>query len=533
MKIKRTLALVIAAIMVLAALPAMTITTMAASDTPGIWDTFRAATDYREGTNPETGEPYTYKPAAGYMYTEEGLVNVPANYENTTVFTTTQTKEKQNLQDGVYMQFRVDEFSYGGETGKADQWIAVTLWDAQQPSPSSKKSGSGWVALMRMPGNGATGGVTGWNEIAKSEENPEGAWGGTGEMQVTPVMKNDKETYTFEVTYSVANGYDVKFNGASIPGSETISNHLNSLDESGHFYVGVTLYSTVKGGKGAVSILKYGTSASDATVPEGSDSKPAEENINVPAAEIADQSTIEENMPAYFFDASNTSDPGAHHCEITPQGDNSFHVVGNEGMSSVFMTASVPRTVSYAAEDFPIVAILTRNYMPEGGTIWYSAGDVMIGNNDYTAQWSWYDGLMFGENMEYALATVDLTDCWEGRINGLRIDFNGMIYEGDNVFDVCYIGFFRSVDEAVAYNATRLEAMGVSSVPVTEPSYEEVTDPNEDETNGETNANTGDASGETQPIEGDDKGCASVMGAGSAALILSAAMAAVVLKKKD
>ena len=70
MNIKRILALIICAVMLLTMFPVAMLTTGAA-DIEGDWTTYRSADEYE---TPEEGEePIIYKPEAGYEYTSEGL----------------------------------------------------------------------------------------------------------------------------------------------------------------------------------------------------------------------------------------------------------------------------------------------------------------------------------------------------------------------------------------------------------------------------------------------------------------------------
>ena len=90
---KKVLALLIAAMMIVSMIPVMAITASAA-DVEGYWTTYRSATDYEE---PEEDEEPAYKPAPGFEYTSEGFHMTTADYTSTTPFGTIQSKDKPLL----------------------------------------------------------------------------------------------------------------------------------------------------------------------------------------------------------------------------------------------------------------------------------------------------------------------------------------------------------------------------------------------------------------------------------------------------
>ncbi len=540
---RRFIAMLVAVIMVLSMIPAMSFTASAA-DIEGDWDTFRSGTNYKEPElDPETGEMKvpTYTPAPGYQYTSEGFVCIPASYENTTPFMTVQSKETQPIKEGVYMEFRIDDYAYGGPDGSADHWVSVSLWSQQKIAPGNVKHGEGWLSLNRMPGNGAATGMESYNTVAYDPDTDTAGQFipiGGGTSKAPQVDDEGREIWTFEVTFDGTN-YDCLLNGVSYGAQAVMTENLNRIDPNGEFYVGITLYSNVKNGAASISILKYGNTKSNATIPVGSDSKEPEENMFEPYAEIADPSTVEANMPCFMVDATTNTSLGGGQMESVALGDNAFRI--EPLAAACFVTFSPKRSVSYDAKDFPVVAMLLRNYLSDGGSMYYSAGEIMSGNPNYLIGWSVWDGEFYGEDEEYNLVLVDLTDMWEGRINSARFDFGNV--SPDDPFDICYVGFFRNIDEAIAYNETRLIELGVSTAPVTEAPTEEATEAptvEGDDTSAPVDGTTAEdgtgasADGTTANTEGETKaeetGCASVI-VGSGA-ILMAACAAFVLRKK-
>ena len=130
---RKLLSLFVCAVMLLAMIPVATLSSGAA-EVEGDWMTYRQANDYNE-PDPDTGEEPAYRPAPGYHYTDEGFSTKPADYTGTSPFMTVQSKEKHGLKDGLYLKFRIDDFSYKGPDGNSDEWIALSLWDSQKVAP--------------------------------------------------------------------------------------------------------------------------------------------------------------------------------------------------------------------------------------------------------------------------------------------------------------------------------------------------------------------------------------------------------------
>ena len=155
MNTKRIIALIICAVMLLTMIPVVALTSGAA-EVEGMWTTYRNASDYDDPdeTTEEGEDPPIYKPEAGYTYTDEGFSIVPADFTGFTPQVSIMTKEKQSVKDGIYLQFRVDDYVYDGGTG-ADQWIALSLTTGEKVAPGATDYGGGWLTLIRGNGNGA------------------------------------------------------------------------------------------------------------------------------------------------------------------------------------------------------------------------------------------------------------------------------------------------------------------------------------------------------------------------------------------
>ena len=127
---------------------------------------------------------------------------------------------------------------------------------------------------------------------------------------------------------------------------------------------------------------------------------------------------------------------------------------------------------------------------------------------------------------------VDLEGMGEGRLNGLRIDFNGIDIVNEPEFELCYMGCFRSEEEAEAYGRVYL---GLSSDDATTPDSEEETAASGEETMTSLGNDVTDTPGTSSTTEAStepaNSGCGSVMGFGLVALITLAG--AYLFKKKD
>ena len=549
---KKLIALIIAAVMILSMIPVMAISTSAADD--GMWTTYRGAGNYPaiDDEPDEPGEETVYPPEAGYEYTSEGFSVIQPDWTGVGPFTTVSTVEAINLKDGLYLEFRVDDYQYGGEIG-ADHWICLTLntgktEDGATPGteagqktgkvqPGDTAYGGGWLTLLRGVGDGN---VTSLPHLTDPKtEDFGGTFVNVGTVSTTATLDDaGREINTLEVVWN-GSEYEIKVNGVVQPGQAQTTAMLEKLAPDGNLFVGITMMDGLKGGTAGLTITKFGTSASDATKPVGSGSKQPEEN-NLVEAPIADPSTVEPNMPAILWNPDTYNLKSGNNCTFTALGDNTWRCTATE--SAVFFSLNAKRSWSYDATDFPVFGIMVKNLWIDSGTLWYAAGEIPGATNGYTLPFSIYDGEFFGEDEEYIFVPVDLTDMWEGRFNSIRLDF-AMADESVREFDLCFAGMFRSEAEAYAYANAWLAQGGVETKDpdaTEEPEEDTTADPAEDTTaapadgettaapaDGETTAATNDT---TAPTE--EKGCGAVVGFGAVA-VLAAAAAAVALKKKD
>ena len=532
---KKLICLAIAAIMILSMIPVMAISTSAAVE--GDWNVLRNPQTYEDEAKGEI-----VVPAPGYEYTSEGLMTISPDFSNYTPFFTVQTKLAQSLKDGIYLEFRVDDYPYGGEDGAADHWLSFNLSDRENVAPGNIDFGNNWLCLIRGAGEGSAA-VQSF-VTTKTTEEAVGSFGHKGDVNATvPMDAEGRETYSLEITYDGTN-YDIKVCGVSVMGAADITAKLNEWNANGEFFVGITVHAGVKDASAGITVTKFGTSADSATVPVGDDSRQPEDNKLV-FGELIDPTTIPENTPALMWDATMTSfknDPQGVDLKLTAQGDNSYHLEA-VGPAPYFQW-SIKSELTVNQSDFPVFAMLMKNFWGDQGGIYYCSGDIMSCRDDYKIDWSIYDeGCQFyGEDDEYILVVVDMAalelidETNSGRIHNIRPFFS--VTDTTDLemcqWDMCYMGYFRSIEEAQAYTAARLNMEATTEEPTEEkteaPTDDTTAAPDIDTTAapeaGETTA-TPDA-GETTAAE--KSGCSSVIGF-SAVAILAAAAAAVALKK--
>ncbi len=480
---KRIFCALLCAVVLAGLIPATALTASAAT-VEGDWTTYRFASEYCDDTCDHESEACYYRPEAGYKYTAEGFTVIPADYTNTTPRLSVMSKDARPLKEGIYLKFRVDDYSYDGGRD-ADQWIALTLTTEYKAEPGSLDYGGGWMTLIRGKGDGVFS-----ISPCLTDPNTDDALGsfvgvGTG-GGTAPRDNQGREIYTLEVTWD-GSAYEMKLNGTPVPGSAETTKLLEKLDPNGEFFVGIQMHSSVKDGTAALTILEFGTNEANATTPVGNDSKAAEENCGFGYEEIRDPSTVPANQPAIRWSPDTYNLKDGKNCAFEVLGDNTWHVEVTD--LNAYFNLTPKRNWSYNAEDFPVFGILLRNFWSGSGTLWYSAGDIVLPENGHTVSYLVYDGEFYGEDEEYVFIPIDLSDLWTGRINNIRLDF---VIGDENAreFDICFAGMFRDKDEAYAYAHDWLayvnplpdetsaypgqDCPGAPTEPPTEPPYEPV-----------------------------------------------------------
>lgn len=452
---KRLLCALLCAVLLAGLIPAAALT--ASAEIPeGLWTTYRFANEYCDDDCEHTDDEYgacDYRPEAGYKYTAEGFTVVPANYVNSTPQLSVMSKEAQPVKEGIYLKFRVDDYAYDGGLG-ADQWIALTLTTEEKVWPGSLDFGGGWMTLIRGKGDGICSMIPHLTDPNTEESLGSLTSVGTG-GNTAPRDNQGREIYTLEVTWD-GSAYEMKLNGTPIPGSAETTALLEKLNPEGEFFVGIQMQSTVKDGTAALTILQYGTCEANATTPVGDDSKGAEEHCGLGFVDILEPPTVPVNQPAILWNPDTYDLPWVENGIVsrvksqagTHVDDYTWRVVLTDHRPSVYVKAE--HSLSYAAEDFPVVGILFYNMWMDTGSLEYAAGDVLSTTEANRIAFSVYDGRFYGADEEYVFIPIDLTGLWSGRINALRVELNHM-EDCSASFELCFMGMFRNKDEAYAY----------------------------------------------------------------------------------
>lgn len=441
MKIKRVFLWILCAVMALTVIPAIAVTVGATAPVEGDWITYRFANEYPDEGD-EADETVIYKPNAGYTYTEEGFSVIAPDFTDITPAVSFQSKEKVNLKNGVYLQFRIDEYSYGG-TNDADHWIAPVITTEQKAAPGNVNYGGGWLTLIRGNGDGNFSSLVHMTDPTRKTFQHIGTRNGT-----VPMDDEGREIYTLSITWDTHwETYKIMLNGVEQPGAAQTTALLEKLSPSGEFYVGVNIHSGVQSGTAACTILKYGTSEATATTPVGNDRADPEKNQFVQAP-IADPNTVPANTPAILWSPETYRLTNGNNINFTVQDDLTWKAVATD--FAVYWEFAAKNDWSYDAGDFPVFGILLKSFRPNDGTCWYCAGEIMSPQNNCTKPFYSNAGQYLDEAGEYIFIPIDLRGVWHGRINLVRLAFD-MYDPLSRTFGICFAGMFRSEAEAYSY----------------------------------------------------------------------------------
>ena len=486
---------------------------------------------------------------AGYEYTADGLHIISPNFAGQNPWVRFVSKSKIDLKEGVYMEIRIDEYNYT----PGDRWLNVMFWDQQLMTPGDSNYGEGAQFLLRpnqQAGTNYTG--TAW------------ATGGFNQLKNVftehpmDVREDEKHYLNVALSWDEANStYVYTVNGVSAP-ADFITYMNEKFGEDSEAYVGFCFQHNTAGENISCTMTKFGTSAETATTPAGDDSKaPIDNSTNFVAAPVVENPTFEAGKPGILMNAdlenSDTYDiPGAAMGEtLTVNADGTMKVVAKNSATSTG-TWLVQNATSYAIEDLPIAMMVTRNlctcseedladnngicYASEESDVYLMTGEKLSADNNCMtyAEVSW-DAYVIGEDtyLSVMLDASDMGEIFSGRINGVRFDFKGVdvTTPGANTFDICFVAFFATVEDANEYFEAYLTSLGWEDPNAgadEETTEEETTVAGEDE----TTVAGGNNSGSTEtPAK---KGCKGVVGFGAVAVVAVATVAGFVsFKKKE
>ena len=518
---KKFLTVLLAMSMVIASMTLLAVPA-SADIVEGDWVTSRAGDAYEEDVT-------DYTPAAGYKYTPDGFQTIAPDFTNCNPYVQAHTRIAYNLKapnadengNALSVKFTVQDFAYGGEYNNKDEWIAITLNSDPVVTQGNPKYGSGLCILIRGAGNGA---ATGQPHYSDKENNQFQLF---TQGQISPTL-NDKEQeeYYFSIKHD---GTKYVMNLCGVEFSDTEGNLDRILDEqcAEGAYLGITLMTTVSETPASFIITEF-----QGQVPFGEDTAEPETNVKS-FAEIADSSTVAAGQPAVIWDGK-----GEFYDKISIS--NADYTVQENGIVSLKATSTTPyisfnikNDISYEASDFPIIVALTKNCAAFDGQMYYYSGRTLGANADCLMDII-YDEYDFGEG--WGMSVLDLNEDpeWEGRMNGMRLDFLEVDYTDEEAasFDVAYFAAFRTEEEAVEYAKSYLIALlgklpETTEKPTEEPTTEAPT--TEEKTNAPTEETPSD---EVTTGADENTGCKAFAAAPVVALIAVLSVA-FVAKKKD
>ncbi len=486
---KKILSVLLAAAMLVTALVVVALPVSAAR---GDWSVYTIKSQ-------DLGLLPTLKDIAGYEYTEEGLKMIPGEWESSSPYATFQTTNTWDITQGIYLQVRVDDFTYSA----SDKWFGFSFWDSENVELGAlgDEYGHGVETLIRIN----TGDTTSEDPVNYPGKMRGLEWyDDTGDQRTKITQtaddmnlfennfdENKKPIITIEVKWDdAAELCRVFVNNSPAPEAynQAMTDYfINNFDNQA--YVGFSMQNNTTGGTVACTILKFGENAEDATVPTGDDSAKPQIFSNE-AAPMTPSEEVPEGQPALVLNGSNSSSQVfgkptsyASH-KIVVNDDDTINITsGTDNHASA--TFNVSNDYTYEIKDFPYVLVITRNLCSctytdldyDGeidevcacketiNNIYLHAGAVTSDSNDCKVA-----GTGLGDRLEpdmdedgnaYLCFIGDLTSLTDeanenyvsGRIHGVRIDIAGL--KGSdaerNNFDICMVAFFRSPDDAQAY----------------------------------------------------------------------------------
>lgn len=480
---KRILSIALSLAMILSMGAFFVVPTSAEESLEGDWTVWAYEDEYDEVYS------YNRRSIPGYYYDEEGFHTYGGEWKGDSPYHLVQTKEAVWLKDGVFMEVRIDEFDYSAH----DKWFNINIWRDVNLAPGiiDEKYGEGVQTLLRPSTSNADSTAPG--AVRSIQWVTEGftscGMSTIEEWDQTTVVDDgmEKNVFKLSVTWSDYDGYRVTINNSQAP--DGVIEYMNEAFADGWGYIGISMQSSGINGKQSCTITRFGTSEADATTPVGNDS--AEPIIyDNSVADIIDPATVPHGKPAVLMsgDYKNSDLAGVpasamgELIEITE--DMHVRVTARSSIAS-FGSWTVDNEVSYSVRDFPIIMCVTKNLCTcqQGSyencyALEAMDAHVMVGDTFAAAPANKYNGLDIcyepyfvknekGEIDSYltffldASLFIDRPDFGTGRFNGVRFDIWSVDLEtpGLNEFEMCWVGLFRTEDEAFEYALEYIESM--------------------------------------------------------------------------
>ena len=216
------------------------VSTVSVSAVVGDWSVYTNSGSYKDDAD-------TIRDFPGYEYTDEGLHVIPAEWSQTGPWAIAQTTNPINLRDGVYMEVRVDDFTYYA----GDKWFAFEIWEYKIDEIPEEIDNYGGEILNRFSVNDTDGDGKAdafnalsysecWHYIKDGERITPGSVKGTIEVD-----ENGKPILKFQVTYDNANeSYSIFINGAPVPDAYNIALTQYFEERDGEAYISFSAQSS-------------------------------------------------------------------------------------------------------------------------------------------------------------------------------------------------------------------------------------------------------------------------------------------------
>lgn len=452
---KKLFAVILAAAMV----ASMLVFTANAADNE--WEVYASVGKYKDQYDEESDMPKI----PGLRYTDAGVQMYSASAQELDAMATNgwgglQLKEKVNLSEGFSMTAVIDKYTEEA----VDKWIAFCIWTDPKATPGDATHGKGWFSLCRP---GATD-----IELQSFIDTP-----ATCKLIGNRIPTNifEGEALVLEVK-KVDGKLGIYINDVDMNASEAFDRFENN-----EAYVSIVLH---QGNREEVActitevngVKPTGSEAQDPFVP--SDAQPRVEGPEVAA-----------NQPCWLYTAEDVKDgkPGTGMTSIVND-DGSLHITVT-GDNQVLLNPTVKKYI-YNAEEFPVWACKFKGLddIYDSAGLWYCAGDVYAAQNDSMTSFSWYDADEVGDGWSVVAVDLDGAPRWEGAINSFRLDIDATMDNGGEEFDLAWIGFFRSEEEAYAYAGVTKSETTTEEATEADTKGDETTEPAGDETTADTKA---------------------------------------------
>ena len=353
---KKTLAIILVAVMLLSTLVALVVPAYAEEEVEstlvGDWDVMLQA------PFSEWEDRAKVPPVPGAYYDETGFHTISPDYTNFEAGFSVVGMEQYNIEN-FSMTVVIHDYCT-----KGDNWLAFSVWSEPNGfaiGGTTGKWGDGWTSLTRSDSaTGALNRFESWNQT-KGGRSGKQVFTNIDNTQLAPVVFDEviNEDGDRVVTFSIEEGV-VKINGKAV-GSGT-DKCISDRFKEGLAYVGVTLHNTDSSGEyhPTISIVDV-----NGSVPEGSGRREAESKQRE-FGPMIDSNTVPENQPAVWFDLSGdgvngTNLPTVASCSADYADDNVSYLITAEN-SAFAVQWVVPDAITYQAADFTYMLVIFKNW---------------------------------------------------------------------------------------------------------------------------------------------------------------------------